>query len=140
STIAVTSVAGQLTLTDLNDLAAKNDSLAMSFNAGKYEFQQGGDAVLSLPLAIGGVSLAGGKLTVDPASFSDFDIEMLNAGDSVAVNSVGPSSLGSLKIANGAAQIGTNITTTGDQTYDSDVSLAADVQLTGANVVFDGKV
>ena len=34
STLAVTSaVAGQLTITDLGDLANKNDSLAMSFNS-----------------------------------------------------------------------------------------------------------
>ena len=138
STLAVTSaVAGQLTITDLNDLVNKDDSLAMSFNAGNYEFQQGGDAVLDLPMPIPGVLIAGNKLIVDATLFDDFDIEMLNAGDSVAVNSVGPTPLDRFKVANGTTQLSEDVSTTADQTYNSDVLLAADVQLAAANVVFD---
>ena len=44
------------------------------------------------------------------------------------------------KVVNGTTQISANVSTTADQTYNSDVLLAGDVQLAAANVVFDRTV
>src|SRR5262245_53277135 len=96
STILVDfSVPGELKLTDQDDLAADNDSLTMSFNAGMYEIQETGDAVLSLSGApVPGITLAAGLLTFDPALFGDVEIAMATATDTVTIDSFGTSLAG----------------------------------------------
>jgi len=154
---------GVLTITDANG-GDSDDSLTLSYAAGTYTLTDAGGLTIDVSSIAGSTDSGTGSVTFPDTNVTSIVFDTLAGDDSVTVTSVQASLSGGFTIDGGEGtdsaflnaaisagsiditantitlEASADLDTTGDQTFNGDVLLTADITLVAADVTFNGTV